>query len=174
MPGCARTGLAPLSISGTKSPGCRDLRARTFQRPRMTGSLNRVSIRASLRSDRPPPSSPSSAWPSRWQPGVRAFAAAAARQAGLLPGRARDFVIAVSELAANTLAHTKGPGTLTVWSTRHELIGQVRDAGHLTGPLPAGHGLRVARQVCDRGQIRTGPAGTVIEVCMRLSPSPSG
>lgn len=41
--------------------------------------------------------------------GVRAFAAAAAGQAALLPGRARDFVLAVSELAANTLAHTKGP-----------------------------------------------------------------
>ena len=113
--------------------------------------------------------------------GVRAFAAAAARQAGLLPGRARDFVIAVSELAANTLAHTKGPGTLTVWSTRHELIGQVRDTGHITGPHPgqarpgaAGHGLWVVRQVCDRVQIRTGPAGTVIEVCMRLSPQSAG
>jgi anti-sigma regulatory factor (Ser/Thr protein kinase) len=112
---------------------------------------------------------------------VRAFAAAATRQAGLLPGRARDFVIAVSELAANTLAHTKGPGTLTVWSTRHELIGQVRDTGHITSPLPcqvrpgtAGHGLWVVRQVCDRVQIRTGPNGTVIEICMRLSPSPAG
>jgi anti-sigma regulatory factor (Ser/Thr protein kinase) len=68
--------------------------------------------------------------------GVRAFAAAAARQAGRLPGRVRGFVIAVSELAANTLTHTKGPGTLTVWSTRHELIGQVRDTGHITGPHP--------------------------------------
>jgi anti-sigma regulatory factor (Ser/Thr protein kinase) len=113
--------------------------------------------------------------------GVRAFAAAAARQAGLMPGRARDFVIAVSELAGNTLAHTKGPGTLTVWSTRHELIGQVRDAGHITGPRPGqagpgavGHGLWVVRQVCDRVQIRTGSAGTVIEVSMRLSPSPAG
>jgi anti-sigma regulatory factor (Ser/Thr protein kinase) len=109
---------------------------------------------------------------------VRAFAAAAARQAGLLPGRVRDFVIVVSELAANTLAHAKGPGTLTVWSTRHELIGQVRDTGHITGPRPGqarpgtvGHGLWVVRQVCDRIQIRTGPNGTVIEICMRLSPS---
>lgn len=113
--------------------------------------------------------------------GVRAFAAAAARQAGLLPGRARDFVIAVSELAANTLAHTKGPGTLTVWSTRHELIGQVRDTGHIADPRPGqagpgtvGHGLWVVRQICDRIQIRSGPAGTVIEICMRLSPSPAG
>jgi anti-sigma regulatory factor (Ser/Thr protein kinase) len=112
---------------------------------------------------------------------VRAFAGAAARQAGLLPGRTRDFVIAVSELAANTLAHTKGPGTLTVWSTCYELIGQVRDTGHITSPRPgragpgtAGHGLWVVRQICDRVQIRTGPAGTAIEISMRLNPSPAG
>ena len=69
---------------------------------------------------------------------VRAFTAAAARQAGLLPRRATDFVLAVSELAANTLAHTKGPGTLIVWLTERELIGQVRDAGHITRPARDG------------------------------------
>ena len=113
--------------------------------------------------------------------GVRAFAAAAARQAGLLPGRVHDFVIAVSELAGNTLAHTKGPGTLTVWCTRHELIGQVRDTGHITGshvgqagPGLVGHGLWLVREVCDRVLIRTGPGGTIIEICMQLSPSPAG
>jgi anti-sigma regulatory factor (Ser/Thr protein kinase) len=112
---------------------------------------------------------------------VRAFAAAAARQAGLLPGRAHDFVVAVSELAGNTMAHTRGPGSLTVWSTRHELIGQVRDTGHITRSRPGqvrpgtfGHGLWLVRQVCDRVQIRTGPGGTIIEICMRLNPSPAG
>jgi hypothetical protein len=87
----------------------------------------------------------------------------------------------VSELAGNTLAHTKGPGTLTVWCTRHELIGQVRDTGYITGshrgqagPGPVGHGLWLVRQVCDRVQIRTGPGGTIIEICMRLNPSAAG
>ena len=88
--------------------------------------------------------------------GVRAFAAAAARQAGLLPGRARDFVIAVSELAANTLAHTKGPGTLTAWSTRHELIGQVLDTGHITGPHPRQAGHRRPRAVGRPPGLRPG------------------
>ena len=40
---------------------------------------------------------------------VRAFAAAQARRAGLPAGRARDLVIAVSELAANTWRHTDAP-----------------------------------------------------------------
>lgn len=37
---------------------------------------------------------------------VRRFTAAQARQAGLDPGRITDLVIAVNELATNTLVHT--------------------------------------------------------------------
>jgi anti-sigma regulatory factor (Ser/Thr protein kinase) len=114
---------------------------------------------------------------------VRAFTAAAARQAGLLPRRATDFVLAVSELAANTFAHTKGPGTLFLWITEHELIGQIRDTGHITSPDPGqarpdtaghgGYGLWLVRQLCDRVQIRTGPGGTLIEIRMSLLPAPT-
>lgn len=113
---------------------------------------------------------------------VRGFTAAAARQAGLLPRRVTDFVMAVSELAANTLAHTQGPGTLLVWLTERELIGQVRDTGHITRPDPGqgrpdaagngGYGLWLVRQLCDRVQIRTGPGGTLIEIRMRRWPAP--
>ncbi len=112
---------------------------------------------------------------------VRAFTAAAARQAGLLPRRAIDFVLAVSELAANTLAHTQDPGTLIVWLTEHELIGQVRDTGHITRPNSGqgrpdaagngGYGLWLVGQLCDRVQIRTGPGGTLIEIRMRRWPA---
>jgi anti-sigma regulatory factor (Ser/Thr protein kinase) len=115
--------------------------------------------------------------------GVRAFTAAAARQAGLLPRRATDFVLAVSELAANTFAHTKGPGTLILWITEHELIGQILDTGHITRPDPGqarpdgggsgGYGLWLVRQLCDRMQIRTGPGGTLIEIRMSLRPAPA-
>ena len=114
---------------------------------------------------------------------VRAVTAAAARQAGLLPRRATDFVLAVSELAANTFAHTKGPGTLILWITEHELIGQIRDTGHITSPDPGqarpetadsgGLGLWLVRQLCDRVQIRTGPGETLIEIGMSLRPTPA-
>jgi hypothetical protein len=46
--------------------------------------------------------------------GARAFAASRAQRADLPPRRVGDLVIAVGELAANTFAHTSGPGTLTV------------------------------------------------------------
>ena len=110
---------------------------------------------------------------------VRGVVSADARAAGLPSSRASDMVLAVGELTANTLAHTRGPGTLTVWATGDEMICQVRDSGHITDPLagqlrpgPAkesgGRGLWVVHQLCDLVQIRSGPAGTTIRVHMRL------
>lgn len=115
---------------------------------------------------------------------VREFTAVRARRAGLPPRRVSDLVIAVSELAANTLAHTSGPGMLTLWVTDDEIICQVQDQGQITDPLagtvrPAsdapggGRGLWVVHQVCDRVEIRTGPAGTTVRVHMRPSPRPA-
>jgi anti-sigma regulatory factor (Ser/Thr protein kinase) len=112
--------------------------------------------------------------------GVRDFAATQARQAGLPPRRVGDLVMAVGELAANTFAHTSGPGTLTLWATGGEVICQVNDTGHITDPLagrlrpdPAkaggGHGLWVVQQICDLAEIRTSPAGTAIRLHMHLN-----
>ncbi len=97
-----------------------------------------------------------------------------ARQAGLPPGRVLDLVIAVNELAANTVDHTAGPGTLTIWSTPREIICQVSDSGHITDPLagsrvdvPGGHvGLWVVRRICDLAVIQTSPQGTTIRLHM--------
>ena len=116
--------------------------------------------------------------------GVRDFTAAWARRAGLPPNRVNDLVIAVAELAANTLAHTSGPGTLTLWIADDEVICQVQDQGQITDPLagrlrPApdapggGRGLWVVHQVCDQVEIRTGQAGTTVRVHMRRSPRPA-
>jgi anti-sigma regulatory factor (Ser/Thr protein kinase) len=112
--------------------------------------------------------------------GVRAFAASRARRAGLPPRRVGDLVIAVSELAANTLAHTSEPGSLTQWVTESEIICQVNDSGHITDllagrlsrdPVAAGggRGLWVVQQVCDLVQIRTSPAGTAIRLHVHLN-----
>ena len=112
-------------------------------------------------------------------PGVRDFTASRARRAGLPPRRVGDLVIAVGELAANTFAHTSGPGTVTLWVTGSELICQVNDSGHVTDPLagrlkrdPAaaggGRGLWVVQQVCDLVQIRSSPAGTAVRLHMHL------
>jgi anti-sigma regulatory factor (Ser/Thr protein kinase) len=112
---------------------------------------------------------------------VRKFTTAQALQAGLSPGRANDLVIAVAELAANTWAHTSGPGTLTIWVTDNEIICQVQDEGQITDlqagmvqPAPdapgGGRGLWVVSQVCDQVEISTGQAGTTVRVHVLRSP----
>jgi hypothetical protein len=53
-------------------------------------------------------------------------------------------VLAVSELAANSLRHTDGGGTVQVWPTGGEIICQVADTGEITDPL-AGHRARSTR-----------------------------
>jgi len=103
---------------------------------------------------------------------VRAFASARARRAGLPAGRARDLVIAVSELAANTWRHTDAPGTLHIWAADGEVLGQIHDSGHISDPLAGrrhpipeagrGHGLWVVNQLCDLVQIRSTPTGSVV------------
>jgi anti-sigma regulatory factor (Ser/Thr protein kinase) len=109
---------------------------------------------------------------------VRRFVASRAKCAGLTPPRIPDLVIAISELAANTVRHTGGGGTVQVWRTSEEIIGQVADTGQITDPLArhrarsdellGGNGLWVVNQVCDLVQARTGQAGTTTRVHMRL------
>jgi anti-sigma regulatory factor (Ser/Thr protein kinase) len=110
---------------------------------------------------------------------VRAFITWHAGRAGLPDRRVQDLVIAVGELTANTLAHTSGPGQLSIWATPKEVICQVHDSGHIEDPLtgrlrpdPAdlggGRGLWVVNQVCDLVQIRTSRSDTRIRLHMRL------
>jgi anti-sigma regulatory factor (Ser/Thr protein kinase) len=110
---------------------------------------------------------------------VRAFITGHADRAGLPDRRVQDLVIAVGELAANTLAHTSGRGQLSIWATPKEIICQVHDSGHIEDPLtgrlrpdPAdlggGRGLWVVNQVCDLVQIRSRRSDTQIRVHMRL------
>ena len=97
---------------------------------------------------------------------------------GLSDDRTASLVLAASELAANTLRHTSGGGTVRVWHTRLEILCQVEDAGWITDPLagrrrrPAaepGHGLWLVNQVCDLVELRSGQAGTTVRLHMRRS-----
>jgi anti-sigma regulatory factor (Ser/Thr protein kinase) len=108
---------------------------------------------------------------------VRAHVARCAREAGLTADRAGDLVIAANEVAANTLAHTAGGGTVQVWRNQDEVICQVQDTGQVTDPLAgrsrpvsdgSGHGLWVVNQVCDLVEFRSGPNGTVVRMHMWL------
>jgi anti-sigma regulatory factor (Ser/Thr protein kinase) len=108
---------------------------------------------------------------------VRAQVTRCAQQAGLPRGRTADLTLAVSEVAANTLRHTSGGGTLRVWRTASGISCQIADSGTITDPLvgrrrPApdasGQGLWIVNQICDLVELRTGPAGTIVRMQMNL------
>jgi anti-sigma regulatory factor (Ser/Thr protein kinase) len=112
---------------------------------------------------------------------VRAFVQGYARKAGLSETRVMDLVLAVSEIAANTVRHAKSAGTLEIWHDTDELVCQMRDKGHISDPLAGtrppeaealgGHGLWLVNQVCDQVEIRSGTAGTTIRLHMLLGSS---
>jgi anti-sigma regulatory factor (Ser/Thr protein kinase) len=109
---------------------------------------------------------------------VRSFIASRAEQAGLDSSRISDLIIAVSELAANTVRHAGGEGTVQIWHTGQEVICQVADRGQITDPLAwhrarpelalGGKGLWLVNQLCDLVQARTSRAGTIARLHMRL------
>jgi len=106
--------------------------------------------------------------------------AARARAAGLDAAATAKLVLSVNELAANSLRHGGGQGTIRLWQDRDALLCEVRDGGHITGPallgrhIPTltqvgGRGLWLVNQLCDLVQIRSSPAGTAVRLHMRLS-----
>lgn len=115
--------------------------------------------------------------------GVRRFLAEESIAAELTPDRLADLVVAVNELAANTVEHAGGPGRLAVWREDGVLVCQVDDDGQLTDPLagyvppPAhshrGRGLLLVNQLCDLTRRHTGPGGTSTRVEMRRPDPPA-
>jgi anti-sigma regulatory factor (Ser/Thr protein kinase) len=109
---------------------------------------------------------------------VRALAEKQARVAGLSDDRVVDFVIAVSEVAGNTVRHAKSPGSIEIWSDGDEIVCEIRDEGVIEDPLAGrqpprldsngGHGLWLVHQICDRVDLRSDKNGTVIRMHMSL------
>lgn len=109
---------------------------------------------------------------------VRTLVARCAAASGLADDRSADLILAVSELAANTLRHTPSGGALWVWRAGGHILCQVEDSGVITDPLagrvrplggePSGHGLWLVNQICDLVEVRSGGDGTAIRLRMRL------
>ena len=109
---------------------------------------------------------------------VRALVLEEARQAGLAEDRASELVLAVSEVAANTLRHTRSSGTLTLWHDADEVVCEIHDEGVITDPRPGqhrppadasgGHGLWIVYQVCDKVELTSDATGTTVRMHMAL------
>jgi anti-sigma regulatory factor (Ser/Thr protein kinase) len=99
-----------------------------------------------------------------------------ARVAGLGGDRADDLLVAVNEVATNTLAHTSAGGTLWIWQdpASDGLICELRDTGRIVDPLVGrrvpsvdaeqGRGLWLANQFCDLVELRSGDQGTAVRL----------
>jgi anti-sigma regulatory factor (Ser/Thr protein kinase) len=105
---------------------------------------------------------------------VRKRVKEAAEQAGIGPRRAADLVAAASELAANSIAHGGGAGTMSIWREGNHLLIDFEDRGTIEAPLAGrlhpttdqsgGRGLWLANQLCDLVQVRSGTLGTTVRV----------
>ena len=111
---------------------------------------------------------------------VRGFIAAHADEAGLTTRGREDLVLAVSELATNSILHGGGGGVCRVWSEDANLLCEVSDAGRIRSPLAGrvrpspdqvgGRGLWVVHQICELVQVRSGEHGTVVRILTRVRP----
>lgn len=110
---------------------------------------------------------------------VRGFAAMHARDAGLDRRRCEDLMIAVNELASNSIKHGGGRGMLRIWRDGAGVIAEVADRGRIDRPLAGrvqpshdqvgGHGLWLVNQLCDLMQMRTYDAGSVVRLHVRAA-----
>ncbi len=102
-----------------------------------------------------------------------------ARTAGLPADRTADVVLAVSELATNSVLHGGGRGTLRVWRDSDEFLCEIHDGGEFHSPLvgrqrpterdESGRGLWLVNHLCDLVQLRSLPSGNVVRLHMNLS-----
>jgi anti-sigma regulatory factor (Ser/Thr protein kinase) len=111
---------------------------------------------------------------------VRGFVARRAEELGMDPSRIADLCAAVHEVAVNTMIHTHGPGTLTMWTdpASASVVVEVHDSGWIADPLAGrrspgrgdgrGYGLWLVNMLCDLVLIHTDPAsGTTVRMTMR-------
>ena len=109
---------------------------------------------------------------------IRRFVTAFARDAGLPRQRTDEFVLAVNEVATNSLRHGGGTGRLRIWNEDRRVVCEIRDHGRLAEPLvgrrhprpddTGGRGVWLANQLCDLVQLRSSGSGTVVRLHMHL------
>jgi anti-sigma regulatory factor (Ser/Thr protein kinase) len=108
---------------------------------------------------------------------VRRMVSVYAAGVGMSAERTGDLILAVDELATNSVRHGGGQGVLRVWHERRTLICEVRDRGRIDQPLVGRHipstdqaggfGVWLVNQLCDLVQMRTLPGGNVVRLHMR-------
>lgn len=91
-----------------------------------------------------------------------------------------SLVLAMHELAANSIVHAGGGGVLSFWREPDALVVEVRDRGRIDDALVGrgsldldaedGRGIWMANQLCDLVQVRSGPDGTQVRLWTWVQP----
>jgi anti-sigma regulatory factor (Ser/Thr protein kinase) len=126
----------------------------------------------------PPPSDADELWFTRDDlPAIRRLVSRRAQEAGLDELSTGDLLVAVTEVATNSVRYAGARGRFSVWRDDGRLLCDVRDGGVLSDPLVGrtrpepswarGRGLWLANQFCDLVQIRSGEDGNVVRLHMR-------
>jgi anti-sigma regulatory factor (Ser/Thr protein kinase) len=119
---------------------------------------------------------------------LRTTVASRAAGLGLSEQPLADFVLVAHELAANAVRHggatERTPARLRLWREGDRILCQVEDrgpgfgdpegAGRRLAPAGAldGRGLWIVRQIVDRLDIASGPAGARVRVTVTVPASP--
>jgi anti-sigma regulatory factor (Ser/Thr protein kinase) len=102
-----------------------------------------------------------------------------ARAQGLPTEAVQDLVLAVDEIATNSIRHGGGSGRLRMWRHGPALLCEIRDRGRMRDPLlgrvqpgeeaVCGRGMWIVNQLCDLVQIRSSASGSQIRLHKRLA-----
>jgi anti-sigma regulatory factor (Ser/Thr protein kinase) len=108
---------------------------------------------------------------------VRHFVAAQGARLGLTARRLDDLILAVNEVATNSIRHGAGHGQVRLWRDDRYVLCEVFDPGQATdkvfGCVPpdpvseGGHGMWITRQLCDLVEVRAHPRGTTVRLHIR-------
>jgi anti-sigma regulatory factor (Ser/Thr protein kinase) len=108
---------------------------------------------------------------------VRRVATAWATGQGLGGEQTEDLVLAVNELAGNSVRYAGGRGRLRMWREDDSVVCEISDRGAICDQLVGrvqpeayalgGRGIWIVNQVCDLVQIRSSRSGSVVRVHKR-------
>lgn len=143
--------------------------------------LGRAGDTGLLHEPLPPPAAEFTSLP---VPGVEHLAAARAfireqlESAGLSLAHQADLVLALNEIATNSILHGKRATEVRIWREPGTLVTEVRGGGRIDDPLldrtpvpsssTRGRGLWLANQLCDLVQLRSLGDGVVARMHVRV------
>lgn len=105
---------------------------------------------------------------------VRLVVESLAQSVDLPPLTVNDLMLAVHEIASNSVIHGGGAGVLRWWVDSESVVFETRDLGLISDPMvgrvapsPAGEGGRglwLVNQLCELVQVRSGGWGTSVRI----------